>query len=879
MAVRMSRGAKIITGIVGFLLVTTAVIVALVMLTDLEEQIGLGGSSASSEDCPCGGYNEGWCDENACTQNAACRGDDGEPYPEGAPCNGNVPTNGGCEDSLFHCSNTGSCIPENQCPSGGGNQQQCNTCVGSCGHTGCNVQCDGIDPHECGFFSGTDYCRGQRGDGCNSAMGFDPEVFPTLDPDGPFIGNGGSNVEVGESVDLSYTPEGGSTINVTTSTWCSTVQADSNAPNGAYSIVYIGDNGEICAEVDDGNGGRTHRDDQGNPCDPDELDWDCDNDPPECASSLTASCVGTNQVRFNWTNPTTTPVSQILRLNSDPTNEFQCMGVGPEHLADPSLPRYVGCQTVMCYNPSTDQEAAAIANSSAPNGYTCQGVSVCPNGNTSCVVGCPVGWACVANRYCLANTSCELYDQYLVSQGTQVGSNPATRSHTVTIQPGETYQWSIQDQANGCRVDVGNFTCGQGTPQEDEATATGRVYCQDTGSSTTYPVAGVTVRARVCPPDEACTNVNVTTDANGNYTIDVPTAEDEEFNVDASITNLPTGTLSTGQPFSSMNPNSTTPATGDNFAVNCNSGTECTDTGEVCGPNDSVGGSGTYSSCGVAAGTEVGGLDFRFTNCAAPTQNECMEQCSTDNDCAGDLICSGGMCVNDACSVDDQDEQCLCETENPDWNMAKNHDITCEADGTASSAVVNYTITVSNTGDGEGVLEQVIDTLDPDVDMSWVDASSITPSYGTIVGQTIVWEIPLAEQTFDPGETREFTYTVVFPEQYYATYDNNVEAFPGDGGGGDDTVFTAEDTVDVTGIFCPETGTPTDPDLPDTAIISPSAAVKVLIGLVIVVGSVAYLRSDRYDVWFLRLMSKDERLDYTKEKFEKGVEKKRKGGK
>lgn len=867
MAIKLSRRSGVILGVIAFILLLGGTLYALLMLTDLGDFIGIGSPSASEpwEQCPCGGLNEGWCDVSACTNNPSCS-DSGYP---GAPCDGEDPVNGGCEASQYHCSNTGSCIPENQCPSGGGNQQACNTCVGSCGHTGCNVQCEGINPAECGFFSQTHYCRGQRNDGCNATMGFDQTVFPGMTPAGPFIGNGGSNVEVGQNVNLSYTPPGGSPINITTSTWCSTVQADSNAPNGAYSIVYIGDNGQICAEIDDGNGNRIHRDANGGFCNPSNLDWDCSNDPPDeqCPGNASARCLSDTQAVLTWTNSSDVPSNQILRLDSDPTNNLQCMGVGPEHFQNPSLPRYVGCQTVMCYNPSTGSEAPAVANSSAPNGYTCQGVTGCPNGNSSCVVGCPVGWACVSNRYCLANTSCELFDQYLVTQGTQDGRNPASRTHTVNIQSGMQYAWSIQNQDSGCRIDVGNFSCGQGIPQDGVATVTGRVYCQDSGSSTSYPVAGATVTVQTAEGP-----IGVVTDSSGNYSANVQVDQGGSESLGVRVSTVGSGSLSTGQSYASMVPNGSTPSTGASFAVNCSTvgATGCTGSSDYCGPNNSLGSSGSYGFCTVNEGAVANGLDFRFTNCgsaAPPTNSQCGGSCSTDANCSGDLVCSGGMCVNDACPVDQQDDQCLCETENPDWNMAKNHDISCQADGSASSAVVRYTIRVSNVGNVEGVLPMIVDTLDADINMAWVSASSITPSYGVIVGRTIVWEIPVSEQTFDPGETRDFTYTVVYPEQYYGTYDNTVEAFPEVG-----EDFTAEDSVDVTDVFCPP-GTPTSPPLPDTAIFNIGAIGKVLIGLLIVGASLFYLKSDRYDVWFMRLMNKNERLDYTKERFEKGVEK------
>lgn len=875
MAIRVSRNGKILLGIVGTILLLAGTAFAVLTLTDLGSQIGLWRSSADSQACSCGGLNEGWCDEPTCQNNLECRGWAGAPCADADGDGTFTPVNGGCESNQFRCSNTGSCIPENQCPSGGGNQQDCATCVGSCNNQGCNVQCDGIDPHECGYFSNAYYCRGQRSDGCNDDMPYDPTLYPDLvPPSGSYMGFTGGNVRIGQSETLNATPDNLPPRTVTTSTWCSTVQIDSGAPNGAYTIVYIGDNGVICSEIDDGNGNRIHVDVNNNPCNPNQLDWNCSDDPPdeECPGAAAAECLSPTSARLTWTNSVADAGNQIIRLNADPNNLNQCMGADPRHFADPSLPRYMGCDTPMCFNPSTGQEVPAAQNSNGS--YSCARTagSVCPNGFDSCVLGCPVGWFCGQTNYCLAGTSCELFDQYIASAGTQVGNNPLNRQHTVTVETGETYEWSIQDYDTGCRIDVGQFSCqDSGEPQEDEATVTGRVFCQDTGSSTTYPVAGATVRVEYnCSnPNLPCNAWNVTTDANGNYTLDVATGEEVPDIVSARVTAVSNGSLSTGQPYSNMIPNSGVAASGATFALNCSTvgATGCTGASDYCGPNNSIGNSGSYAFCGISPNVTADNLDFRFTNCAAAPQAECMDECSVDSDCSGGLSCSGGMCISDECSVNDQDDNCLCSTENPDWNMDKGHEISCQSDGSRSTALVQYTIRVSNSGDGEGILPQLIDTLDPDIDMSWVQSGSITPSYGVIVGHTIVWEIPIAEQSFDPGEVRDFSYIVAIPETHYAIYDNMVEGFPEDG-----PDFTADDSVDVTNTFCP--GTPTSPPLPDTAIFDYSAVLKVLVGLVIVVGSFVYLTSDKYDVWFMRLMNKDERLDYTKEKFEKKVGKK-----
>lgn len=142
----------------------------------------------------------------------------------------------------------GTCNPESPPPGAG--SEDCSSCTGSCNSGGCTVTCDEYtNPFNCGYSPGTFYCRGRSQSACG-------------DQHGSYIGGSAGDIKIGQSVELNL-PDGSGTF--TTSTWCSTIQADSNAPNSAAVVVFVGDNGETCVE--------------GTGCDPDSLDWDCENTP------------------------------------------------------------------------------------------------------------------------------------------------------------------------------------------------------------------------------------------------------------------------------------------------------------------------------------------------------------------------------------------------------------------------------------------------------------------------------------------------------------------------------------------------------------------------------------------------------------------------
>ncbi len=116
-------------------------------------------------------------------------------------------------------------------------------CSGWCNKDGCGNDCPGIWPVSF-------YCSGRSHSACNELHG-------------SFLGYGvpAGSIRYGQNVKVK---KDGKEIYI--SSWCTTVQADSNAPGSEAIVVFIGDNGEYCVE--------------GTGCNPDSLDWDCSQTTP-----------------------------------------------------------------------------------------------------------------------------------------------------------------------------------------------------------------------------------------------------------------------------------------------------------------------------------------------------------------------------------------------------------------------------------------------------------------------------------------------------------------------------------------------------------------------------------------------------------------------
>lgn len=123
----------------------------------------------------------------------------------------------------------------------------CDQCVGSCGETGCSTDCGpNVNPQDtCQIWSAAFMCEASTAwdTGCNENNCIKDSSGSCVTPITDYSNPG---------------------------SWCKKFQFDSNAPNNAASVVYVGDNGVVCQE--------------GTGCDRDALDMDCSTAPPETAS-------------------------------------------------------------------------------------------------------------------------------------------------------------------------------------------------------------------------------------------------------------------------------------------------------------------------------------------------------------------------------------------------------------------------------------------------------------------------------------------------------------------------------------------------------------------------------------------------------------------
>ncbi len=135
---------------------------------------------------------------------------------------------------------------------GGGTGPNCSSCVGSCGATGCNTNCDAnTNPRDdCGIWPAAFMC--EKDAAWNTACN---DQTCIKDSSGKCV-----------TAITDYTNP---------ASWCKKFQFDSNAPNNAVSVVYVGNNGQVCVE--------------GSGCNRDNLDWNCATEPP--AGTYSAQCL------------------------------------------------------------------------------------------------------------------------------------------------------------------------------------------------------------------------------------------------------------------------------------------------------------------------------------------------------------------------------------------------------------------------------------------------------------------------------------------------------------------------------------------------------------------------------------------------------------
>lgn len=76
---------------------------------------------------------------------------------------------------------------------------------------------------------------------------------------------------------------------------------------------------------------------------------------------------------------------------------------------------------------------------------------------------------------------------------------------------------------------------------------------------------------------------------------------------------------------------------------------------------------------------------------------------------------------------------------------------------------------VRNGGGATGTIVDVVDTLDPKVDPSWVNQGSISNG-GVLEGKTIVWKLSGDDAQFEPGEELMLTYSMLILKELWGIY-------------------------------------------------------------------------------------------------------------
>lgn len=181
---------------------------------------------------------------------------------------------------------------------------------------------------------------------------------------------------------------------------------------------------------------------------------------------------------------------------------------------------------------------------------------------------------------------------------------------------------------------------------------------------------------------------------------------------------------------------------------------------------------------------------------------------------AGGLSDGGKGDVN--CSLD----LVVSEEELPSFDAQKNASIVCINNDTA--ARINYSITVTNTSEITGTILSVEDEYDERINESWV--SNILPTPDSHSGNTITWNNNGDGYVMEGGESIEFSYEVVVPEELFGeTLRNVVTVTPEDL-----PPIIREKEVEIT---C----------LPDTGLFD-NAVNSILVGLLMVVMGVAFIR-------------------------------------
>ncbi len=232
------------------------------------------------------------------------------------------------------------------------------------------------------------------------------------------------------------------------------------------------------------------------------------------------------------------------------------------------------------------------------------------------------------------------------------------------------------------------------------------------------------------------------------------------------------------------------------------------------------------------------------------------DECRNDCTACGDGILQSGEECDDGNDIDDDECSNDCEIPDEDWDIDKLGNPIC-IEGKETYAEISYVISVTNYSDVAAMLDKVIDEMEDKVDSDWIKAGSINPSYGRVVGNTIVWDLDALTGSFAAGQTKTFSYTLVVPSTQFGQYLNTATAYPVVG-----EPFDVDNREIVT---C-------DSPLPDTGIFDHALA-KVGAGLILISLSGAYFMSDQFDNQMFKYVTKIGRVERSRKKFERKMTK------
>ena len=179
-------------------------------------------------------------------------------------------------------------------------------------------------------------------------------------------------------------------------------------------------------------------------------------------------------------------------------------------------------------------------------------------------------------------------------------------------------------------------------------------------------------------------------------------------------------------------------------------------------------------------------------------------------------------------------EATVIEETAPVWSITKSVVESCLDEDTEDPvAQLTYTITVSNTGDGDGTIEKITDDLDSKVLAAFVQTGITSP--GTYSNGTIVWDYTGTPLNIAAGSSKTYTYTMLMDKDSFGVYGNTVTLDPSVG---ENVTATASIDADCE-ILIPEEPTPEE-TIPETGIFD-STVGRVSVGLILVIlGGIVY---------------------------------------